>query len=88
MGAPACAVLSLMDWHSKKKIKTKKGSLKPNESAHVHNKNSNIEKANRVNCDDWPVETAAPSSQQCHLLSENYLSHYVHVYFEILGRTH
>ena len=54
-----------------KKIKTKKGSLKSNESAHVHNENSNIEKANRVNCDDWAAERAAPSSQEPHLLSEN-----------------
>ena len=87
MGAPACAVLSLTDW-CPKKIKTKKGSLKSNESAHVHNENSNIEKVNRVNCDDWAVERAAPSSQPPHLLSENYLSHYVHVHFEIPGRTH
>ena len=51
----------------------------------MHNENSNIEKANSVNCDDWPAERAAPSSQQPHLLSENYPSHYVHVYFEIPG---
>ena len=49
----------------------------------MHNENSNIEKANRVNCDDWAAERAAPSSQQPHLLSENYLRHYVHVHFEI-----
>ena len=36
-----------------------------------------------VNCDDWAAERAAPSSQQPHLLSENYLRHYVHVPFEI-----
>ena len=70
MGAPACAVLSLTYW-CPKKIKTKKGSPKSNESAHVHNENSNIEKANRVNCDDWAVERAAPLSQPPHLLSEN-----------------
>ena len=87
MGAPACAFLFLTDWHPKKK-KTKKGSLKSNESAQVHNENCNIEKANRVNCDDWAVERAAPSSQPPHLLSENYLSCYVHVHFEIPGRTH
>ena len=49
----------------------------------MHNENSNIEKANRVNCDDWAAERAAPSSQQPHLLSENYLRHYVHVHFKI-----
>ena len=49
----------------------------------MHNENSNTEKANRVNCDDWAAERAAPSSQQPHLLSENYLRHYVHVHFEI-----
>ena len=48
----------------------------------MHNENSNIEKANRVNCDDQ-AERIAPSSQQPHLLSENYLRHYVHVQFEI-----
>ena len=48
----------------------------------MHNENSNIEKGNRVNCDDWAAERAAPS-QQPHLLSENYLRHYVHVHFEI-----
>ena len=42
-----------------------------------------ILKANRVNCDDWAAERAAPSSQQPHLLSENYLRHYVHMHFEI-----
>ena len=49
----------------------------------MHNENSNIEKANRVNCDNRAAERAAPSSQQPHLLSENYLRHYVHVHFEI-----
>ena len=49
----------------------------------MHNKNSNIEKANTVNCDDWAAERAAPSSQQSHLISENYISCYVHVHFEI-----
>ena len=49
----------------------------------MHNGNSNIEKANRVNCDDGAAERAATSSQQPHLLSENYLRHYVHVHFEI-----
>ena len=49
----------------------------------MHNENSNIEKANRVNCDDWAAERAAPSSQQPYLLSENYLRHYVYVHFEI-----
>ena len=51
----------------------------------MHNENSNIEKANSVNCDDGAALSAAPSSQQPHLLSENYLSHYVHVHFEIPG---
>ena len=51
----------------------------------MHNENSNIEKANSINCDDWAAERAAPLSQQPHLLSENYLSHYVHVHFEIPG---
>ena len=62
MGAPACAVLSLTDW-CPQKIKTKKGSLKSlksKQSTHVHNENSNIQKADRVNCDDWAAETAAP----------------------------
>ena len=49
----------------------------------MNNESSNIEKANRVNCDDWAAERAAPSSQQPHLLSENYLRHYVHMHFEI-----
>ena len=49
----------------------------------MHNENSNIEKANRVNCDDWAAKRAAPSSQQPHLLSDNYLRYYVHVHFEI-----
>ena len=87
MEAPACAVLSLTDW-CPQKIKTQKGSLKTlksKQSTHVHNENSNIQKADRVNCDDWAAETAAQSSQQPHLLSENYLSHYIHVHFEILG---
>ena len=83
MGAPACAVLSLTDWHPKKK--NRKRLLKSKESAHVHNENSNIEKANSINCDDWAAERAALSSEQHHLLSENYLSHYVHVHFEIPG---
>ena len=86
MGAPACAVLSLTDWHPKKN-KIQKRLLKSKESAHVHNENSNIEKANSINCDDWAAERAAPSSQQPHLLSENYLSHYVHVHFEIPGHS-
>ena len=49
----------------------------------MHNENSNIEKANRVNCYDWAAERAAPSSQQPLLLSENYVRHYVRVHFEI-----
>ena len=61
--------------------KNQKRLLKSKESAHVYNENSNIEKANSVNCDDWAAERAAPSSQQPHLLSENY----VHVHFEIPG---
>ena len=71
-----------------KKVKTKKDSLKSlksKQSTHVHNENSNIQTPNRVNCDDWAAETAAPLSQQPHLLSENYLSHYIHVHFEIPG---
>ena len=47
MGAPACVVLSLTDG-CLRKIKTKKGSLKllkSKQSTHVHNKNSNIQKA-------------------------------------------
>ena len=51
MGAPACAVLSLTNWCPPKK-KTKKGSLKSKQSTRVHNENSNIQKADRVNCDD------------------------------------
>ena len=51
MEAPACTVLSLTDW-CPKKIKTKNGSLKFKQSTHVHNENSNIQKADRVNCDD------------------------------------
>ena len=61
MGAPACAVLSLTDW-CPPKIKTKKGSPKSKQSTHVHNENSNIQKADRVNCDDWAAETATPSA--------------------------
>ena len=60
-------------------------SLKSKQSTHVHNENSNIQRADRVNCDDWAAETAALSSQQPHLLSENYLSHYIHVHLEIPG---
>ena len=84
MEAPACAILSLTDWCPQKN-KNQKRLLKSKESAHVRNKNSNIEKVNSINCDDWAAERAAPPSQQPHLLSENYLSHYVHVHFEIPG---
>ena len=44
MGAPACAFLSLTDWHPKKNFKKRKYT-KSKESAHVHNENSNIQKA-------------------------------------------
>ena len=53
MGVPACAVLSLSDW-CPPQIKTKKeNTQKSKPSAHVHNENSNIQKADRVNCDKW-----------------------------------
>ena len=61
MGAPTCAVLSLTDW-CPKKIKTKNGSLKSKQSTDVHNENSNIQKADRVNCNNWEAETATPSA--------------------------
>ena len=53
MGVPAYSVLSLQTG-APKKIKTKKeNTQKSKPCAHVHNKNSNNQKADRVNCDNW-----------------------------------
>ena len=52
MGVPACADLSLTDWHPPKKP-NKENMQKSKPSAHVHNENSKLQKADRVNCDNW-----------------------------------
>ena len=67
MGAPACAVLSLTDWHPKKNKKQE--STQNPKKVHM-----------------CIMKTVIFRKQiENHLLSENYLSHYIHVHFEIPG---